>query len=151
MGSSSFSNCTKKYQRGKFSTSSAEFSLTEDHELHKRPGLSGSEVKVNQYDCKSPSVVVATWGIEFGRKEKNFTEVQAFGVFDQEYEKVVAEGRADRTLTVISRNMFRTLEFSSPVRQVMSCRHHEGEAMADRIVMLLCDGQILQVFYSKLG
>ena len=146
MGSSTFSNCTKKYQKGKFSTSSAEMFLSEDHELTKRSGMSDKEVKVNQYDCKSSSVVVATWGIEFGRKVKNYTEVLAFGVFDKEYEKVVTEGRAEKTLTVISRNVIRTLEFSSPVRQVMSCRHHEGEAQADRIVILLCDGQILQVF-----
>ena len=40
----------------------------------------------------------------------------------------------------------RMLEFDAPVKQVISCRHHTGgEAEADDIYVLLCDGDLLKV------
>eukprot|EP00092_Neocalanus_flemingeri_P001630 GFUD01001740.1.p1 GENE.GFUD01001740.1~~GFUD01001740.1.p1 ORF type:complete len:323 (+),score=95.76 GFUD01001740.1:81-1049(+) len=144
-GSTSFTNCTKTYQKGKFSSTSANFSVSRDGTLQKKPGGGGGDFKINQYDCKTPTNAVATWGIEFGKKIKNFTQVLAFGVFDDKYSNLIEEGAADTTLTVCSKDIFRTLEFAAPVKQVMSCRHHEGEAAADKIFILLCDGNIFKV------
>jgi hypothetical protein len=144
-GSTSFMNCTKSYQKGKFSSASAQYSFAKDGTFQKKSGGKDLEFKINQYDCRSPSHLVATLGIEFGKHINNFTKVLAFGVFDEKYSKLIESGAANTSLTVFSKDVFRTVELGSPVRQVMACRHHEGEAGGDRVYILMCDGQLLKV------
>jgi len=39
----------------------------------------------------------------------------------------------------------RELEFSHPVKQVMSCRHHQDNAKADKIYIMLWNGAVYSV------
>ena len=51
-GTTSFSNCTKRFQKGKFSSASANFSFSKDGTFQKNPSGGGGDFKINQYDCK---------------------------------------------------------------------------------------------------
>ena len=70
---------------------------------------------------------------------------------DEEYKNLVDEGTATTELAILCPNhkIVRTLYFSAPVKQVMSCRHHPGTAEADRLLFLLWDGDIFQVGGSQ--
>ena len=43
------------------------------------------------------------------------------------------------------------MEFKSPVKQVMSCRHHEGDAEADKIYIMLWNGNLYKVTGNMLS
>eukprot|EP00092_Neocalanus_flemingeri_P022319 GFUD01024202.1.p1 GENE.GFUD01024202.1~~GFUD01024202.1.p1 ORF type:complete len:356 (+),score=87.45 GFUD01024202.1:96-1163(+) len=149
-GNITFSHATTDFKKGHFSTASANFSFDGDGTFHKKKGT--GDFKVNQYDCRTPTNVVATCGIEFGKKIKNFQQLFAFGIFDPSYQNMIEEGTAENTLPVFCslRKLIRTLEFPAPVMQVMSCRHHEAGAEDDKIYILLWDGNILKVTGSML-
>ena len=138
-GITNFSNSTSKFDKGKFSSSSAQFSLTQNSSLQKKQRDNNTEVQINQYDCRSPSSAQRIWGIEFGRKEKNYSEVFAYGVSEQINENNFT------TLHMISREVFRIFEFESPVKQVMSCRHHAEKASQDQIFIMLETGNMFKV------
>ena len=78
---------------------------------------------------------------------KNYRQVFAYGIFDQSYESMIEDGTAETSLPVYcsQRKLIRTPEFPAPVMQVMSCRHHEGTAEADKIYILLWNGSIYKV------
>ena len=71
----------------------------------------------------------------------------ALAVMDDEYKNLVDEGTATTELAILCPNnkIVRTLQFSSPVKQVMCCRHHAGTAEADKIFILLWNKDIFQV------
>ena len=72
----------------------------------------------------------------------------AYAVIDEEYANMIEEGTAENSIQVFNSGSkkIRTLEFKSPVKQVMSCRHHEGDAAADKIYIMLWDGNLYSVF-----
>merc|ERR1712025_1269504 len=45
----------------------------------------------------------------------------------------------------------RQVEFNYPVKQIMSCRHHDGDAEADDIYIMLWSGIVYKVNGSKLA
>ena len=85
--------------------------------------------------------------MEFGKKMKNNDQVFAYSINDDEYANLIEEGTADNSLKIFCPNnkLIRTLEFKSPVKQIMSCRHHEGDAEADKIYILLWNGMLYKV------
>jgi len=144
-GSTSFSHATTDFRKGNFSTASANYSFDGDGTFHKKKGA--GDYNVIQYDARTPTKAVATCAIEFGNKVKNFEQVFAYAVIDDAYENMIEEGTAENSLQVInaSQKKIRTLEFKSPVKQVMSCRHHEGEAEVDKVYILLWNGMLYSV------
>ena len=148
-GSTSFAHATTQFRQGNFSTASANYSFDGDGTFHKKKGA--GDYRVNQYDCRTPTKAVATCGMEFGKKKVgkrlNYNEVFAYAVMDEEYENLIEEGTADNSLKVFCPNnkLIRTLEFKSPVKQIMSCRHHEGDAEEDKIYMLPWNGSLMKV------
>merc|ERR1712128_345683 len=132
-------------RKGKISTASANYSFDGDGTFHKKKGA--GDYNVIQYDARTPTKAVATCAIEFGNKVKNFEQVFAYAVIDDAYENMIEEGTAESSLQVInaSQKKIRTLEFKSPVKQVMSCRHHEGEAEVDKVYILLWNGMLYSV------
>jgi len=110
--------------------------------FHKKKGA--GDYNAIQYDCRTPSKCVATCAIEFGAKVKDYEQVHAYAVIDDEYANMIEEGTSDNSLQVFnsSSKKIRTLKFKSAVKQVMSCRHHEGDAAADKIYILCWDGNL---------
>jgi len=148
-GSTSFSHATTDFRKGNFSASSANYSLDGDGTFLRKKG--SGDYKVIQYDSRTPNKVVATCAVEFGKKKDDLEEVMAYAVVDEEYENLIEEGTAAKSLQVFnsSNKQLRELEFNSPVKQVMSCRHHEG-AKADTIYILLWNGTLYKVTGSQL-
>merc|ERR1712183_679871 len=144
-GSTSYSHATTDFRKGNFTTASANYSFDGDGTFHKKKGA--GDYNVIQYDCRTPSKAVATCAMEFGKKTKNFEQVFAYAVIDEEYENLIEEGTAENSIQVFnsSSKLIRTLEFKSPVKQIMSCRHHEGDAETDKIYMLLWNGMLYKV------
>merc|ERR1711942_19872 len=124
---------------------SASYSFDGDGTFHKKKGA--GDYNVIQYDARTPTKAVATCAIEFGKKVKDFEEVHAYAVIDDEYANMIEEGTAENSIQVFNSGSkkIRTLEFKSPVKQVMSCRHHEGDAAADKIYIMLWDGDLYSV------
>jgi len=149
-GSTSFSHATTDFRKGNFSTNTANYSLDGDGSFMRKKGA--GDYNVTQYDARTPSRVNATCAMEFGKKVKNYEQVFAYAVIDEEYENLIEEGTAENSIQVFnaSTKLLRTLEFKSPVKQIMSCRHHEGDAEADKIYMLLWNGTLYKVTGSKL-
>merc|ERR1711887_222024 len=144
-GSTSYSHATTDFRKGNFTTASANYSFDGDGTFHKKKGA--GDYNVIQYDGRTPTAVVATCAMEFGKKVKNFEQVFAYAVIDDEYENLIEEGTAENSLQVFnsSSKKIRTLKFKSAVKQIMSCRHHEGEAETDKIYMLLWNGMLYKV------
>lgn len=142
-GSASFSDTAKDFKRETFSSVSTNFSYDKDGTLYKN--VDRGMFKVMRYHCSSPTKIIATVGIEFGETFKSFSEVFAFAIIDEDYRELIDEGTAEHSLAIYSKNIFRVLEFQSPVKQVMSCRNHEGVAEADKIYILLWNGNLLKV------
>ena len=144
-GSFSFSHATTDFRQGHFSTSTANYSVDGDGSLHRKRGA--GDYPVTMYDCRTPATAVATVGMECGKRLRNYNQVSAYAVMDEEYRNLVEEGTARTVLDIFCPNhkIVRTLQFRSPVKQIMSCRHHAGQAEIDRIYILLWDGDLFQV------
>jgi len=144
-GVTSYSHATTDFRKGNFSTATSNYSFDGDGTFHKKKGA--GDYDVIQYDARTPSRIVATCAIEFGNKVKNFEQVLAYSVIHQDYENLIEEGTAENALKVFNskKKIIRELEFKSPVKQVMSCRHHEGDAETDRIYILLWNGMLYSV------
>ena len=144
-GNTSFSHAITDFRKGNFTTASANYSYDGDGTFHKKKGA--GDYNVIQYDGRTPSKVVATCAMEFGKKVKNYEQVLAYAVIDEEYANMIEEGTAEDNLQVLnaSGKKIRTLELKSPVKQIMSCRHHEGDAENDKIYILLWSGKLYSV------
>merc|ERR1712126_278524 len=144
-GSTSFSHATTDFRKGNFSTASANYSYDGDGTFHKKKGA--GDYNVIQYDARTPTKAVATCAIEFGTKVKNYEQVFAYAVIDEQYENMIEEGTAETSLKVFDskKKIIRELEFKAPVKQVMSCRHHEGDAETDKLYILLWNGNLYSV------
>ena len=79
---------------------------------------------------------MGTIGLEFGKKPKDsdYEQVHVYAVVDDEYENLIEDGTSEKTLKVMNSQskQIRELEFTHPVKQVMSCRHHQDDAKADK-------------------
>ena len=144
-GSTAFSQGTHKLKKGRFSTDSAKYTIDGDGTFMKKKGT--GDYTVNQYDCRNATNSVATFRIKFGKKLNNFRQVFAYATFDDAYVNLIEEGAAEKTLDIYCPNnrLVRTLQFPAPVKQVMSCRHHQGRAEEDKIYILLWNGNIFKV------
>lgn len=143
MGSTSFSHATSDFKKGNFSTSSANYSFDGDGTFHTRKG-SGDHAVI-QFDGRTPSRVVASVAVEFGKvvKNSNYEQVFVYAVIDEQYENLIEEGTAETTLEIrTSSGKKKMINFEKPVKQVMSCRHHIGEAEADHIYIMLWNGSL---------
>ena len=149
-GSQSLSHTTTDFRKGNFTTSTSNYSVDGDGTFHKKKG--SGDFDVIQFNARTPSKVVATVGCEFGKKFGNYEEVHAYAIVDEEYENLVEDGTADKKFTVFNKGaIVRQVEFKSPVKQIMSCRHHEGKAEADDIYIMLWSGIVYKVNGSKLA
>merc|ERR1711992_13559 len=149
-GSQSLSHTTTDFRKGNFTTSTSNYSVDGDGTFHKKKG--SGDFDVIQFNARTPSKVVATVGCEFGKKFGNYEEVHAYAIVDEEYENLVEDGTADKKFTVFNKGaIVRQVEFKSPVKQIMSCRHHEGKAEADDIYIMLWSGIVYRVSGSKLA
>jgi len=149
-GSQSLSHTTTDFRKGNFTTSTSNYSVDGDGTFHKKKG--SGDYDVIQFNARTPSKVVATVGCEFGKKLGNYEEVHAYAIVDDEYENLVEDGTADKKFTVFNKgSVVRQVEFKSPVKQIMSCRHHEGKAEADDIYIMLWSGIVYKVNGSKLA
>jgi len=149
-GVTSYSHATTDFRKGNFSTAASNYSFDGDGTFHRKKGA--GDYDVIQYDARTPSYIVATCAIEFGKKVKKFEQVMTYSVIHKDYENLIEEGTAEMALKVFDgrKKMIRELEFKAPVKQVMSCRHHEGEAEADMVYILLWSGMLYSVTGSKL-
>merc|ERR1712141_248013 len=126
-GSQSLSHTTSDFRKGNFTTSTSNYSVDGDGTFHKKKG--SGDFDVIKFNARTPSTVVATCGMEFGRKVGKYEEVLAYAIVDDEYENLVEDGTADKNFSVFSKgSTVREIEFKSPVKQIMSCRHHDGDA-----------------------
>ena len=149
-GSQSLSHTTTDFIEGNFTTSTANYSLDGDGTFHKKKGT--GDYDVIQFNARTPSKVVACIGMEFGKKVDDYEEVHAYAIVDDDYENLIEDGTADKKLKVYSNGkLVRDLEFKSPVKQIMSCRHHEGKAQADDIYFLTWNGIVHRVNGTKLA
>jgi len=150
-GSTSFSHATSDFRKGNFTTSPANYSFDGDGTFHKKKGA--GDYDVLQFDARTPSRVVSSVAVEFGKKVKNYDQVFCYAVIDEQYENLIEEGTAENSLIVMNNQgkTIRTLEFKSPVKQIMSCRHHEGDAEADKIYIMLWNGNLYKVTGNMLS
>merc|ERR1711936_978907 len=110
-----------------------------------------SDFRKGNFTARTPSKIVATCAMEFGKKVGNYEEVLAYAIIDDEYENLVEDGTADKKFKVLNNGReVRNIEFKSPVKQIMSFRHHEGKAEADDIFIMLWSGIVYKVNGSKL-
>merc|ERR1711936_516861 len=148
-GSQSLSHTTSDFRKGNFTTSTANYSVDGDGTFHKKKG--SGDYDCIQFNARTPSKIVATCAMEFGKKVGNYEEVLAYAIIDDEYENLVEDGTADKKFKVLNNGReLRNIEFKSPVKQIMSCRHHEGKAEADDIFIMLWSGIVYKVNGSKL-
>merc|ERR1711945_66364 len=148
-GSQSLSHTTTDFRKGNFTTSTANYSVDGDGTFHKKKG--SGDYDCIQFNARTPSRVVATCAMEFGRKIGNYEEVLAYAIIDDEYENLVEDGTADKSFVVFSNGrQVRQMQFKSPVKQIMSCRHHEVGS-SDDIYILLWNGSIYRINASKLA
>merc|ERR1712168_713277 len=137
-------------RKGNIHTSTSNYSVDGDGTFHKKKG--SGDFDVIQFNARTPSKIVATCGMEFGKKVGNYEEVLAYAIIDNEYENLVEDGTADKTFKVLKNGReLRSIEFKSPVKQITSCRHHEGKAEADDIFIMLWNGIVYRVNGSKLA
>jgi len=149
-GSQSLSHTTTDFRKGNFTTSTSNYSVDGDGTFHKKKG--SGDFDVIQFNARTPSKIVATCAMEFGKKVGNYEEVLAYAIVDDEYENLVEDGTADKKFTVFNKgSTVRQIEFKSPVKQIMSCRHHDGDAEADDIYIMLWSGIVYKVNGSKLA
>ena len=150
LGTTNFTQGSHKLKKGKFSTKSANYSLDGDGTFNKEKGT--GDYNVTQYDCRNATNTVATFRVKFGKKVKNFRQVLAYATFEESYVNLIEEGTAEKTLEIFCSNnrLIRRLEFPAPVMQVMSCRHHQGQAEEDMVYILLWNGNVLKVSGSLL-
>merc|ERR1711992_70982 len=149
-GSQSLSHTTTDFRKGNFTTSTANYSVDEDGTFHKKKG--SGDFDVIQFNARTPSKVVACVAMEFGKKVGNYEEVLAYAIVDDEFENLVEDGTADKKFKVFKQSgLIREIEFKSPVKQIMSCRHHEGKAEEDDIYIMLWSGIVYRVSGSKLA
>jgi len=149
-GSQSLSHTTTDFRKGNFTTSTSNYSVDGDGTFHKKKG--SGDFDVIQFNARTPSKVVATCALEFGRKVGKYEEVLAYAIVDDEYENLVEDGTADKKFSVFNKgSTVREIEFKSPVKQIMSCRHHDGDAEADDIYIMLWSGIVYKVNASKLA
>ena len=108
------------------------------------------QLKILQLQSKENTV--ATFRVKFGKKVKNYRQVLAYATFEESYVNLIEEGTAEKTLEIFCSNncLIRRLEFPAPVMQVMSCRHHQGQAEEDMVYILLWNGNVLKVSGSML-
>jgi len=148
-GSQSLSHTTTDFRKGNFTTSTANYSVDGDGTFHKKKG--SGDYDCIQFNARTPSQVVACVAMEFGRKVGEYEEVLAYAIIDEEFENLVEDGTADKSFKVFSNGReVRTIQFKSPVKQIMSCRHHEVGA-SDDVYFLLWSGIIYRVNASKLA
>ena len=78
------------------------------------------------------------------QKVMNYEQVLPYAVIDEEYANMIEEGTAEDNLQVLnpSGKKIQTLELKSAVKQIMSCRNHEGDAENDKIYFLLWSGKL---------
>lgn len=145
LGTTTFTQGSHKLKKGKFSTKSANYSLDGDGTFNKEKGT--GDYNVTQYDCRNATNTVATFRVKFGKKIKNYRQVLAYATFEESYVNLIEEGTAEKTLDIFCSNnrLVRRLEFTAPVMQVMSCRHHQGQAEEDMVYFLLWNGNVLKV------
>merc|ERR1711988_1923878 len=149
-GSQSLSHTTTDFRKGNFTTSTANYSVDGDGTFHKKKG--SGDYDVIQFNARTPSKVVACVAMEFGKKVGNYEEVLAYAIVDDEFENLVEDGTADKKFKVFKQSgLIREIEFKSPVKQIMSCRHHEGKAEEDDIYIMLWSGIVYRVSGSKLA
>merc|ERR1712241_605167 len=149
-GSQNLSHTTTDFRKGNFTTSTSNYSLDGDGTFHKKKG--SGDYDVIQFNARTPSKVVACVGMEFGKKVGDYEEVLAYAIVDDEYENLVEDGTADKKFSVFNKgSTVREIEFKSPVKQIMSCRHHDGDAEADDIYIMLWSGIVYKVNGSKLA
>jgi len=149
-GSQSLSHTTTDFRKGNFTTSTANYSVDGDGTFHKKKG--SGDYDVIQFNARTPSKVVACVGMEFGKKVGDYEEVLAYAIVDDEYENLVEDGTADKKFKVYNNgNLVRDLEFKSPVKQIMSCRHHDGDAQADDIYIMTWNGIVYRINGTQLA
>ena len=110
------------------------------------------EIPAFQYNATTEARVVTTLAITEGGEYGNFNSVFSLVIADEE----AFYSNIETVITSLSvrkgaglGEQVRLLEFDFPVKQVISCRHHTGgEAEADDIYVLLCDGDLLKVIQS---
>ena len=144
-GSTTYTQGTHKLKKGTFSTQSAKYSVDGDGTFNKIRGT--GDFNVMQYNCRNATNAVATLRIKFGKKMKSIRQVFAYSTFDEAYINLIEEGTADKCLEIFCSKdrLIRRINFSSPVKQVMSSRHHQGKFAEDKIYILLWDGSISSV------
>merc|ERR1711936_109011 len=148
-GSQSLSHTTTDFRKGNFTTSTANYSVDGDGTFHKKKG--SGDYDCIQFNARTPSRVVATCAMEFGKKVGNYEEVLAYAIIDDEYENLVEDGTADKKFKVLNNGReVRNIEFKAPVKQIMSCRHHEVGS-SDDVYILLWNGSIYRINGSKLA
>jgi len=140
-GNATFLDVTTEMKEQETSTASSNYSFDGDGTFHfnSRDGQYG----VWLYNNKSEARLVATIGITEGQVFNDYEVVFSYAIADnEEYEANLERGAVEKTLLVTSSTdeEVRTLEFDAPVRQVMSCRHHPGDAGSDDIYILLSHG-----------
>ena len=147
-GRQSLSHTTTDFRKENFTTITAGFSVDRDGTFHRQRG---GDYDVIQFNAKTSSNVVVCVGMEFGRKVGDYEEVLAYAIVDEEYENLVEDGTADKKFLVLRNGKtVREIVFTSPVKQIMSCRHHEG-AEADDIYFLTCNGIVYKVNGTQLA
>ena len=100
-GSQSLSHTTTDFRKGNFTTSTSNYSVDGDGTFHKKKG--SGDFDVIQFNARTPSKVVATCGMEFGRKVGKYEEVLAYAIVDDEYENLVEDGTADKKFSVFNK------------------------------------------------
>jgi len=148
-GSQSLSHTTTDFRKGNFTTSTANYSVDGDGTFHKKKG--SGDYDCIQFNARTPSKVVACVAMEFGRKVGEYEEVLAYAIIDETFENLVEDGTADKSFKVFSNGKsVREIEFKSPVKQIMSCRHHVVGS-SDDIYIMLWSGIIYKANGSKLA
>merc|ERR1711988_1095070 len=99
-GSQSLSHTTSDFRKGNFTTSTANYSVDGDGTFHKKKG--SGDYDVIQFNARTPSKIVATCAMEFGKKVGNYEEVLAYAIIDDEYENLVEDGTADKKFKVLN-------------------------------------------------
>lgn len=105
------------------------------------------------FRCDVPSAVIGTTRLQMEwDDEKSFMFVEAYSTLSRKFQELVDKDEAPETLDIVDGNQrkIRTLEFVSPVKQVINAFVQKEDMRKDALYVLLWNDQIIRFVASEL-
>jgi len=138
-------------QLAKVRSKASKFSFDNDAAFYTKREKGDMPAEI--FRCEVPSSVIGTTRLQLEwDDEKSFMFMEAFATLSKRFRDLVDNMEAPETLDIVDRNQrkIRTLEFISPVRQVINAFVQKEDMRKDALYVLLWNDQIIRFVASEL-